>query len=636
MKSRKLMGIFALASCVMLAGCGKEEPKPHEHSFPETWKTSETQHWHECECGAKSGEANHIDANSDHKCDVCGFDLPIPAPAIELKELPELIVEGETIELKDYVKTVDGGAFDLNFDDDSFAMVDVDGTKITFLAEGEVSFEASYKGEKVNGTFNVMSLIRSKFLEWTTDVGYTYETWCDVYNDDYTEVIGIERDMVHNDEYVHMTYFDYDEALDKTYSGGYAKIDGHYYSYITDDDETEAVANPGYVSSDDFETFNCPLELNDEIFEVKNLKKEIGFNTDGLILKEEYKDYAYEICAGIAGITALRDTKGNIYIPVDAAFFFDTLVDSETGEEQECMFFVPFVAVEGHPESEGYYDIYYVSTDEHPLIEDSTPHVECVEYMIENKVKPAPYDFSAVTAAINDIVDTDNYTVAYNYGWFDSENAPLDPEDYPSMEGLVFQDCEDSFVAGQETVAVTNEACSMYSEEAGDYKESRGYLLDNETVYNYAKYETGYQAVETDYESISDVGDERFAFLSTKDGFNDIIPEDLIYAYSEESKAYSLNIDAQNKLLSKLFKASSTLSDIVTKALDPYLIDYDRDLYSFFEGTIAVADDGSVRIEWDLVWDEDAIFKVAVDLCNQGTTTVPSDIIEGVKAAIAK
>ena len=633
------MGIFALASCVMLAGCGgKDDPKPHEHSFPETWCKDDAKHWHECECGAKSGEANHIDANSDHKCDVCGFDLPIPAPAIELKELPELSVEGETVDLKDYVKTVDGGSFDLNFDDDSFAIIDIDGTKITFLAEGEVSFEASYKGEKVNGTFNVMSATRAKFLEWTEGVGYNYEIWADVYASDGETVIGIEKDTVHNDDYVHMVHFGYDEVTEETYPGGVACIDGHYYFYETDVDETEATPEPGYASSSIFETYNCPLELNDEIFDVVNLKKKLGINVEALVLKEsEYKaEYAFDICAGIACVTQAQDSKGNVYVPSDVAFFFDTLVDQETGEEQECMFFVPFVAVEGHPESEGYYDIYYVSTDEHPLFEDSTPHVECVEYMIENKVKPAPYDFSAVTEAINDVVDTDNYTVAYNYGWFDSENAPLDPEDYPSMEGLVFQDCEDSFVAGQETVAVTNEACSMYSEEAGDYKESRGYLLDNETVYNYAKYETGYQAVETDYESISDVGDERFAFLSTKDGFNDIIPEDLIYAYSEESKAYSLNIDAQNKLLSKLFKASSTLSDIVTKALDPYLIDYDRDLYSFFDGTIAVADDGSVRIEWDLVWDDDAIFKVAVDLCNQGTTTVPSDIIEGVKAAIAK
>ena len=635
MKSKKLMGIFALASCVMLAGCGggQDEPKPHEHSFPDTWSTSETQHWHQCECGEKSGLANHVDSNNDHKCDVCGYDLPIPAPKIELKELPELSVEGETIELKDYVKTVDGGAFDLNFDDESFSLIDIDGTKITFLAEGEVSFEASYKGEKVNGTFNVIGLTRAKFLEWTTDVGYNYELWCDVYEGD--TPVGIERDSVHNDEYVHMTYFGYDEELDETYPGGIAHIDGHYYFYTTDVDETEAVADPGYASSSTFETYNCPLELNDQIFDTINLKKKLGINVDALVLKDDENkaSFAFDLCAGIAGVTQAKNSRGDVYEPSDVAFFFDTLVD-ETGAEQECMFFVPFVAIPDDPSSEGYYDIYYISTEAHPLFEEDTPHVECVEKMIENKEKPAPYDFSAVTSKLNSFVDSENYTASLDYGWFDGNGDPLDPKDYPDMDGLVFQDCADSMVAGSETTAVSNEAAAMYKGTAPSYEESRGFLLDDGTVYNYALFAgAGYQAVETDYASISNVGDERFAFLSTSAGENELFPEDLVYNYDEEAKAYLMNVDAQNKLLSKVFKSSSTLSNIVTKVLDPYLIDYERDIYSFFEGSF-VLDENSAKVAWDLVWDSDTIFNVTLTLENQGTTVVPSDIVDAVKAAI--
>lgn len=635
MKNTKLMGIFALASCVMLAGCGE---KQHEHSFPDVWKTNETQHWHECECGEKKDVANHIDSDNNHKCDTCGYDLPIPAPAIELKELPEVSVAGETVDLKDYVKTVDGGAFDLNFDDGSFAIIDVDGTKVTFLAEGDVLFTASYKGESVNGLFNVISQTRAKFLEWTTDVGCNYETWCDVYNEDYTEVIGIERDMVHNDEYVHMTYFGYDEALDESYPGGIANIDGHYYFYSTDVDETEAVAEPGYASSSIFETYNCPIELNDQIFDTVNLKKSLGFNAEGLMLKndEARAEYAYEICAGIVGITSLSDRSGNVYEPSNAAFFFDVLVDEETGDEQECLFFVPFIASSTVPNSEQPYDIYYISTEAHPLFEDCTPHVECVEKMIENKEKPAPYDYSVVTDKLNSFVDSTNYSVVYDYGWFDSEGKALSPEDYPSMEGLVFQDCEDSFVAGTEKTAVTEVAAATYVEgTVVDYVESRGYLLEDGVVYHYALSEVGYQAVPTDYASISDVGDERFAFLSTSKGENELFPEDLVYAYDDKTGSYLMNVDAQNKLLSKLFKASTTLSDIITKALDPYLIDYDRDLYSFFEGSIKVEED-SATIEWDLVWDDDATFVVKVSLVDQGTSVVPQDIIDDVKAVIVK
>ena len=42
------------------------------HSYSADWVTDETSHWHECtECGAKTDEAEHIDADKDHKCDVC-------------------------------------------------------------------------------------------------------------------------------------------------------------------------------------------------------------------------------------------------------------------------------------------------------------------------------------------------------------------------------------------------------------------------------------------------------------------------------------------------------------------------------------------------------------------------------------
>ena len=45
-----------------------------EHSYSSDWKHDETNHWHECSCGAKSDEAEHSDVTSDdnHSCDTCG------------------------------------------------------------------------------------------------------------------------------------------------------------------------------------------------------------------------------------------------------------------------------------------------------------------------------------------------------------------------------------------------------------------------------------------------------------------------------------------------------------------------------------------------------------------------------------
>ena len=45
-----------------------------DHSYSSDWKHDETNHWHECSCGAKSDEAEHSDVTSDdnHSCDTCG------------------------------------------------------------------------------------------------------------------------------------------------------------------------------------------------------------------------------------------------------------------------------------------------------------------------------------------------------------------------------------------------------------------------------------------------------------------------------------------------------------------------------------------------------------------------------------
>ena len=52
--------------------CGEKYGDLKPHNYSTEWSTDETNHWHECtECGAKTDEAEHTDADKDHKCDVC-------------------------------------------------------------------------------------------------------------------------------------------------------------------------------------------------------------------------------------------------------------------------------------------------------------------------------------------------------------------------------------------------------------------------------------------------------------------------------------------------------------------------------------------------------------------------------------
>ena len=45
------------------------------HSYGD-WKTDADKHWKECSCGKKSDEGNHVDSDSNNKCDTCDKTLP--------------------------------------------------------------------------------------------------------------------------------------------------------------------------------------------------------------------------------------------------------------------------------------------------------------------------------------------------------------------------------------------------------------------------------------------------------------------------------------------------------------------------------------------------------------------------------
>lgn len=77
--------------------CGYEIPHTHEYNVA---KNDDSYHWKECSCGErdKSTIASHADDNKDGKCDGCGFAMPLPKNEyIGIKEIdgaPTLVVEG--------------------------------------------------------------------------------------------------------------------------------------------------------------------------------------------------------------------------------------------------------------------------------------------------------------------------------------------------------------------------------------------------------------------------------------------------------------------------------------------------------------------------------------------------------------
>ena len=58
-----------------MSACTEKEPT-HEHSFDSTWIYDESQHWHAASCehtDLESDRGNHVDADGNDICDVCGY-----------------------------------------------------------------------------------------------------------------------------------------------------------------------------------------------------------------------------------------------------------------------------------------------------------------------------------------------------------------------------------------------------------------------------------------------------------------------------------------------------------------------------------------------------------------------------------
>ena len=123
----------------------KFNPTSHIHNWDTVnWDSNETHHWHNCldaDCPLKNpegmnGYAEHVDADHDDLCDVCGYDMYVPPVNIPDTYDIELIV-GEGGEAKTNLSNASAG------------------TTITVTATPDNGYELAYitvDGERISGT----------------------------------------------------------------------------------------------------------------------------------------------------------------------------------------------------------------------------------------------------------------------------------------------------------------------------------------------------------------------------------------------------------------------------------------------------------------------------------------------------
>lgn len=373
MKS-KLMGILALASCVMLAGCGKNS------------------------------------GSEDPKDDPVG---PAPEPVsavIEIKDFPSDIAVGEEIELADYIDVSggkDGETFSLDFDDESFLKISLlSDTKLLCEEKGNVNFTVNYGGERKDGSFVIGSALLKNFTNGIKNAGYDYGI---IYQD-------YDYDYYHWENYGEKYMID--KFFDGENFGGFIEgpEDGRVYSYIIDDDDQFVFSisgnEPEYIRD-----YSKPLVLPTSGYTVKeegtgSKKSEylsIEENDEGVVknICIDFFDFSAE---NIEYILAANKIKLTAFEVEETVFTYG---------KETIPVYMAYALITGADESsiywgkEVYLDAKGITFDKDLLFRDDA------EAYIESGEQPKS-SFTLDVQQIADAINKHNYQIDYSYNWYEA------------------------------------------------------------------------------------------------------------------------------------------------------------------------------------------------------------------------
>ena len=83
--------VFVLVMSLSLFACNQ-----HKHAYSEEWSSDAEYHWHAATCTHKKAiadKAEHVDADSNDVCDVCGYNLSKPVQPVELTSIGTILTE---------------------------------------------------------------------------------------------------------------------------------------------------------------------------------------------------------------------------------------------------------------------------------------------------------------------------------------------------------------------------------------------------------------------------------------------------------------------------------------------------------------------------------------------------------------
>lgn len=437
MKS-KWLGYIALASCVMLAGCGDEPSDPVD---------------------------------------------PVEK-AITISAFTENIYPGVEVDLASHI-TVSGGkgtSYTIEFSDEDFEKIDFVGdsdTVITPKVEGEIKFTVDYEGLTKEGSFVAGNAFFNKFMNTISgDIGYNYGVYVWDY-DDYDMWV---------DEYLNFSDRYYVNCASEDYDlEGYIEADdGEVYVFAYDGEADEFIYEKSATAPSSVEEFCGPFDYDPSLFSYKlsSYQDNYGKTHEYETASVTDEDTVNKMTSNIFGYDVNSLAEYDI-TPIEVLFSEEEL--EFTGSDEAVFTYYAELVVEGPSQSDPskmiVADLDFVNVQ---FGEDAVlcqPVIDLINS--EEGVNPKPRDLTAYTSLISDAVSAHNFTVSYSTGW-----SELDPDTGALIEELdvnPFADDEESVfpaLAIVDPVEVYVTETQTYSKN-GEDKYSSGLVTHEEKAYRY-------------------------------------------------------------------------------------------------------------------------------------------------------
>ena len=609
MKKKRFMKLLALASCVtLLTGCESEaffglgkywnqfadwgvgllEKLGLKEASKKEEKQSEDQQGGGEQGGEEGGEQGG------------GEVTPEPQKSIAVENLPEKIDVIETLDLDDYVVLEGFEDYEVALDAASEDLAELDGHKLSTLAEGNIKFTVSAGELSQKCSIECVSATREFLFDAFDEAKNRYTIY--EYDFDDNDQPYVADYIVHSDLYLLTKRFAYD-ANQNIVPGGWLSFEGEdFFKYTIEEDsqgEEQVVlgeqANPVYMS-----VYNPVID------------PEYYFEDNGVFEYDEQYDEKLIVLTGSPALYfaeealmcyqgEIETTSGDIYTFSKIQFALGEYEDDVTGETLQFVEWYAYVMTEGDTKEYlyGFGEILFGDEAGDELLD-----AYCIP---ANKPEGTDYwNYFNPQLGLGDFVlSPQSYVGAtgiidVDYGWFDENGAAIaEPESWGLPVG------SDRFVTSPTSIWMYEGQFNEQGELAG-YALSKGKMLvagegSNPSVtYNiYPGANNSFLAEEAD-EGVWEKGSEVFAGLRDKNNYapgSIIEVEDFTHMVPGENEGdpeveeyygttFTFNTGKVGGLLNAVVAADNNLYAVST--LIDYYASHGVNILNYFSGSFNI------------------------------------------------